>query len=174
MMRKIQFLVMICAMMCAHSLFAQKEISKRKSPPKQASVELGETTLTVNYGSPSVKGRKVWGKLVPFYKVWRTGANEATTFEVTKDVKIGGKVLKAGKYALFTIPADDEWTIIFNSEPNQWGAYSYDPDKDALRIKVTPSEGNDHVEAMKFEVEDDGKVALKWEKLVVSFNVNEL
>jgi len=110
-------------------LFAcgQEDKSKRASPPAQAKETISSgATVTINYSQPSVKGRTIGKDLEPMPgKVWRTGANEATTFEVSKAVKIEGKDLPAGKFALFTISGDSEWTIIFNKTANQWGAFSY-------------------------------------------------
>jgi hypothetical protein len=161
--------------MIVSGAFAQEDKSQRKSPPAKETAEIGSATLTIDYSKPSVKGRTIWGDLVPYDKVWRTGANEATTFEVTKDIKVEGKVLPAGKYALFTIPGKETWTIIFNSEPKQWGAYKYDETKDVLRVVVS-TEGNEMVEQMTFEVDSDGEegqVFLSWEKVMVAFEVSQ-
>ncbi|RMG72406.1 MAG: DUF2911 domain-containing protein, partial [Bacteroidetes bacterium] len=97
---------------------------------------IGTAEITINYGSPAAKGRTLWGDLVPYGAVWRTGANEATTFTVSQDVTIEGQTLPAGTYSLFTIPGESDWTIIFNKTAEQWGAYEYDEAADALRVKV--------------------------------------
>ena len=152
---------------------AQDDKSKRPSPPAKAEFVVGAATITIDYSQPGVKGRKIWGELVPYDKVWRTGANEATTFEVSKDVKVEGNALKAGKYGLFTIPGKDEWVIIFNSVPNQWGAYEYDENKDVLRVTVKPTETSESTERLTFSVEDNGMVIMKWEKLKVGFKVSD-
>jgi hypothetical protein len=151
---------------------AQDDKSKRPSPPAQVSEMIGSTAVTVDYSQPGVKGRTIWGELVPYGKVWRTGANEATTFEVNKDVKVEGENLPAGKYALFTIPEKDEWTIIFNSVPEQWGAYNYDNSKDILRVKVKPEKSSSTMERLTFTIDKKGVVALHWEDLMVGFNVS--
>ena len=155
---------------------ADAQSGKPKSPPVTASHTIGDLKIDVNYNAPSVKGRTVWGKLVPFGKVWRTGANSATTFEVNQDVLINGEALAAGKYALFTIPTGDDWTIIFNKEANQWGAYSYDKGRDALRITTKTGATQELVEQMTFEVGDNdeniGVVSFMWENLKTSFNVS--
>ena len=91
----------------------------KPSPAETVSGKAGNATVTIAYGSPSVKGRKVWGDLVPYGKVWRTGANDATTIEFSSDVKIEGQALAKGKYALFTIPEETGWTIIFNKNSKQ-------------------------------------------------------
>ncbi len=136
------------------------------SPKKEMKAKVGGADVTVVYGSPSVKERDVWGDLVPYDKVWRAGANEATTIEFSKDVKIEGKKLKAGKYSFFTIPGEDEWTIIFNSVPEQWGAYKYEADKDVLRVTVTPEEVDESSETLEYVI-DGKKLVFKWENLAV-------
>ena len=135
---------------------------------------IGLNDVTINYSRPGVKGRKIWGGLVPWNAVWRTGANSATTFQVTEDVQVEGQPLPAGTYSLHTIPGEKEWTIIFNKEANQWGSYSYDPAKDAVRVKVTPMPGQAQ-EWMQFRFEDitmnSARVVLAWENLQVPFTV---
>jgi hypothetical protein len=163
--------VLLLFVFMAASLYAQDDKSKRPSPPATAEATIGKTKVTINYSQPAVKGRDVWGSLVPFGKVWRTGANEATTFEVNTDVKIEGKDLKAGKYSLFSIPGEKEWTFIFNTVPEQWGSFNYDSSKDALRVTATPTKGTESTERMTFNVESSGMVSLKWEKLMVGFKV---
>lgn len=144
--------------------------SGRKSPPREATGTIDGVDIAVNYGSPSVRGRDIWGALVPYGAVWRTGANEATTIEFSGDVTVEGQPLAAGKYGLFTIPGEDSWTIIFNKNPDQWGANDYDEAEDALRVTVTPEPTDESVEAMAFAVED-GRVILRWEKLAVPIAV---
>lgn len=155
--------------------FTAEAQNKPKSPPKTASHTIGDLTIDINYNAPSVRGRKIWGGLESYGKVWRTGANSATTFEVNQDVLINGEKLAAGKYALFTIPTEGDWTIIFNKEANQWGAYSYDESKDALRIKVKTGKAPEFTEQMTFLVgdndEDVGVVSFMWENLKTNFNV---
>lgn len=147
----------------------------RVSPKASVSQVVGLTTITITYSRPGVKGRVIWGELVPYEKVWRTGANEATTFEVSDAVRINGHPLPAGKYALFTIPRPDRWTIIFNTKWNQWGAFDYNPDEDALRIDVRPERTDQHREWMMFSFENltptSADVVLHWEKLRVKFTV---
>lgn len=144
--------------------------SNRPSPPRKASGAIGEMAVEINYSSPSVKGRKIWGGLVPYSEVWRTGANEATTISFSKTVLVEGKKLAAGKYSLFTIPKEGKWTVIFNTVADQWGAYEYDQSKDALRVEVTPQPLDEPVEMLEFVVAD-GKVTLRWEKLAVPVSV---
>ncbi|MBL7866130.1 MAG: DUF2911 domain-containing protein, partial [Cyclobacteriaceae bacterium] len=106
--------------------FAQgQDKSKRPSPPRTAEGSIDGVKVKIDYSAPSAKGRKMLGGIEPFGKVWRTGANEATTFEIDKPIQVEGKTLAAGKYELFSIPGETEWTIIFQKATGQWGAYSY-------------------------------------------------
>ena len=156
-------------MLCSFSLSAQNNAASRPSPAATATGKVGAATVTVNYSSPAVKGRTIWGELVPYGKVWRAGANEATTFEIDKPVTVEGKTLAAGKYALFTIPGEKEWTIIFNKVASQWGAYKYDEKQDALRVTVTPRKGT-FTESLKYNVDKNGLV-LNWENLEVPVKI---
>jgi hypothetical protein len=135
---------------------------------------IGLNDVTITYSRPGVKGRKIWGGLVPYGSVWRTGANAATTIQFTEDVQVEGQPLPAGTYSLHTIPGEKEWTLIFNKEANQWGSYSYDEAKDAVRLKVTPTTGSPQ-EWMQFRFEDPSlnsvRVVLAWENLQVPFTV---
>ncbi len=140
------------------------------SPAAVAEGKIAGKSIVINYAQPAVKGRKIWGDLVPFGKVWRTGANNATIITLDKDVKIEGQALKSGKYAIFTIPNADEWTIIFNSKSDQWGAYSYSDKDDVLRVKVKPGKAAAFTERMTFAV-DTKMVNLAWENLAVGFKV---
>ncbi len=150
--------------------FAQ---GQKASPPDKVSNTIGNATVTISYSQPSVKGRTIWGGLVPYGKVWRTGANEATTFEVSSDVKIGDQTLKSGKYSLFTIPSEEEWTFIFNEETGQWGT-NHNAEKDVIKVKATPEESAQMTEKMTFEIADDGMVSLMWENLKVGFQVSPI
>src|SRR5690606_24958773 len=156
--------VLLLAVSLTTMLFAcgQDDKSKRPSPPVQAKETLASgAVVTIDYGQPSVKGRTIGKDLEPMPgKVWRTGANEATTFDVSKSVKVEGKDLPAGKYSLFTIAGDGEWTIIFNKNANQWGAYSYKESEDALRVKVKPSKAAQFAEKLTFNVDKNGTVTL--------------
>src|SRR5215212_9042736 len=169
-------------------------------PSQKASVmqTVGVTDITITYSRPGVKGRAIWGDppagaatgtatlddararaanavIVPYGHVWRTGANEATTFTVTDDVLVNGQPLKAGTYSLHTIPARDEWTIIFNGDPGQWGSFAYDEKKDVLRVKAKPQAAADSKEWLAFDIDPDGesaaRVNIRWEKIVVPFTV---
>jgi len=147
---------------------AKKE--ERPSPPMVVSKDLGGLIVTIRYNAPGVKGRTIWGDLVPYNKVWRTGANEATTIEISRDAKMEGNGLFAGKYSIFTIPGETEWTVIINKETDQWGAYKYDESKDVFRFKVKAEKG-DFKERLEFNISDEGKITLAWENTVISFNI---
>ena len=151
----------------------QDDKSKRSSPPAQAKETLASgAVVTIDYSQPAVKGRTIGKDLEPMPgKVWRTGANEATVFEVSKDVKVEGQDLKAGKYALFTIANEGEWTVIFNKNPKQWGAYDYKESEDALRVKVKPAKAEAFAEKMTFVVDKNGTVSLLWGDQKVNFKV---
>jgi hypothetical protein len=136
---------------------------------------IGTTDMTITYSRPGVKGRQIWGALVPYDKVWRTGANEATSISFSDDVSINGQSLAKGTYSLHSIPGKDSWTLIFNKVADQWGSYSYDQAKDALRVTVTPQQAP-MTEWLTFEVPqlsaDKATVVLRWENLAVPFTVN--
>ena len=126
--------------------------------------------IRVIYGRPQMKGREVFGNLVTYGKVWRTGANEATEIKVYQDITIGGKKLKAGTYALFSIPNKEEWTLIFNSDLDEWGAYSYDESHDVLRVPATVKENAETVEAFTIQF-DDQKMMMAWDKTIVEVSI---
>lgn len=153
---------------------AQHDMSKDKakmpSPPAETKATLANgASIAINYHQPAVKGRNVWaGDLAPYGKVWRTGANNAPSFEVSKDVMINGKALKAGKYALFTIPGEKEWTIIFNKNVKQWGNYDYKEADDVLRV-TAKSEANEMTERFTIKAENSGQVMMMWDKVKVGF-----
>ena len=149
----------------------KEDKSKRKSPPMTAEGEVGTATVTINYGAPSVNGRSIFGDLIPYNEIWRTGANEATTIEVSEDILVEGETLPAGKYAMFTIPGEEAWTIIFNKEADQWGAYDYDEAQDALRVEAQPTPLEENVEVMQLEVMDDA-IALRWADHEVPISVS--
>ncbi|TVT43397.1 DUF2911 domain-containing protein [Hymenobacter setariae] len=148
--------------------------SKRPSPPAVVKTTVRGTDVTIDYSRPSLKGRAAFGEkspLAPNGEVWRTGANEATTFTVSKDVKIEGQALPAGTYSLFTIPGPSEWTIIFNKTAKQWGAYDYKAADDVLRVKVKPKAIATPVEQFTIMADKSGKVTMEWAKTAASFTV---
>lgn len=146
----------------------------RPSPDATVSQYVGVTKITVDYSSPAVKGRKIWGELVPFGEVWRTGANEATTITFSDPVKVNGNSLEAGTYGIHTIPGESEWEIIFSKDYEVDGPSNFDAGKEALRLKVKPEE-HPFTERMMFTItdmtENTANVNLVWENLKVSFNV---
>ncbi len=193
------FAALLAALSGAHVL-AQNQALRLPRPSQKATVTqtVGVTDITITYSRPGVKGRRIWGDppagaaagtatlddsstrakdapIVPFGHVWRTGANEATTFAVTDDVTINGQKLAAGTYSLHTIPGKDEWTIIFNSDAGQWGSFSYDEKKDVLRITAKPQPAADNQEWLLFGIPEvtpsSAKIVVRWEKIVVPFTV---
>jgi hypothetical protein len=135
---------------------------KPASPPEVVSGKINDATISINYGSPSVKGRKIWGELVPFNKVWRAGANEATTFETNKEIMIEGSKLPAGKYSFFIIPNETESIIIFNNEAKQWGAYKYKDKNDQLRVTVKPQITSSLVEKLTYTITENS-IVVSWD-----------
>lgn len=147
---------------------AQDYLKKpRVSPKAEVMQVVGLTQVTISYSRPGVKGRKIWGSLVPYDKVWRAGADEATKFTFSTDVMIEGKKLIAGSYSFFVIPNKKEWIIIFNKVADQWGAFTYNEAEDAVRIKVKPKT-TEFEEWLKYEFTKTGdysaNLCLHWEK----------
>ncbi len=147
----------------------------RDSQHSAVTQRIGITDITISYSRPLVKGRPIWGKLVPYNEVWRTGANENTIVKFTDDVTIEGKPLAKGTYALFTIPGENQWTVVFSKVHTAWGSFTYNQADDALRVTVKPQATELH-EAMTFDFDDvkaDSAVAtLRWEKVAVPFKVD--
>lgn len=155
---------------------AQQQLNlPRPSPNATVTQTIGVTEVSIHYSRPGIKGRTIWGGLVPYGEVWRTGANENTTITFGTPVKIGGTELPAGTYGLQTIPTQDQWTVIFSKDAELWGAFDYKPEHDALRIQVKPRPSANPVERMRFSFEDvtdnSAEVVLAWEKLEVPFTV---
>lgn len=141
---------------------AQAQDKKVKSPLQTVSGKINGANITINYSSPSVNGRTIWGELVPYGTIWRAGANDATTFETDKPIKVEGKDLPAGKYSFFVIPEKDAATVILNKDHKQWGAYKYDNTKDQVRVKVKPKKSSVMNEKLKYTV-NKNNVTLSWE-----------
>ena len=152
----------------------KNEASKRPSPPNRSSAMLGDTKVFITYCQPGVKERTIWGDLVDYDEIWRTGANEATVFSTLGDVMVNGQKVMAGNYALYTIPSEDKWTVILNTKYDVWGAYDYEIEKDVLRFEVVPTTLTDMVELMTFNINDSGQVDFAWEKLGFSFEVKPI
>jgi hypothetical protein len=138
--------------------FAQE----KPSPAKVAEGTAAGSKITINYSSPAVKGRTIWGDLVPMGQVWRAGANEATTFTTSKDITIQGQKLPAGTYGFFIIPNEGESTFIFNKVAKQWGAFDYDAKQDVLRVNVPSGQGSSMEERLVYEIKPDG-FEVRWE-----------
>ena len=144
--------------------------NKPLSPKETVKGKAGSANVEIVYSRPSSRGRTMIGGNEPYGEVWRTGANEATTIQFDKAVKIEGKDLPAGKYALFSIPGEKEWTIIFNKDHKQWGAYNYKKDDDVLRVTVPASKPKSFVETFTISLENNQAV-LAWENSQVAFKV---
>jgi DUF2911 family protein len=173
-MKKVLLSGVILALL-APSAFAQNALKlPRVSQKAVVTQTIGLTDVTITYSRPGVKGRVIWGDLVPYDKVWRTGANEATEIAFSQDVTINGKALPAGTYSLHTIPGKTSWTVIFNKKAEQWGSYEYDAAQDALRVQVTPASGPSQ-EWMEFSFQDlttdAATIELAWEKVRIPFKV---
>lgn len=171
----LNFSIFILILLFAGSLQAQNNEKKiRVSPKAEVKQIVGLTDITISYSRPGVKKRTIWGQLVPYDKVWRAGADEATKFTFSTDVIIEGKKLSKGSYSFFTIPSKNEWTIIFNKVADQWGAFEYNEEEDALRVKVKPKE-NEYREWLTYSFTKTGDksavVTLEWEKLKIPFKV---
>lgn len=189
-------LILFC---CVSAAMAQV-VTPRPSQKASVMQTIGVTDVTITYSRPGVKGRKIWGDalpgqkaegeatldnqnerpkeavIVPYGHVWRTGANEATTFVVTDDVLINGQKLAAGNYSLHTVPNKDEWTIVFNTTANQWGSFSYDAAKDTLRVKAKPQWVNESQEWLEYTfdpvTDNSAQVNIRWEKINVPFTIS--
>ena len=146
---------------------------KSKSPPATSKAELTSgAILTISYSQPSVKGRAIGKDLEPLPgQVWRTGANKATVFEVSKDVTVEGKALPAGKYALFTLVDGNQWNIIFNKTWDQWGAFKYKQADDVLRVSVKAEKAPAFAETLNITAGKDGVVTILWGDNKVNFTV---
>lgn len=129
--------------------------------------------VKVNYGQPSKRDRVIFGKLVPYGEVWRTGANEATEITFTKDVNFGGAQVKAGTYTLFTIPTEKDWTVILNSQLKQWGAYDYEKykNKDVAKIKVPSSKTENVVEKLTYRFTPANDLVIEWDQTRISIPI---
>ena len=155
---------------CA-ALFAQGPKLPQKSPAASVGYTVGLTDIDIEYSSPAVNDRKIWGKVVPYGELWRAGANAATTIEFSTDVNLEGKELAAGKYAFFLITRegkDAEWTAVFNKVHDQWGAYRYDESQDALRVDVKPQFKSVNQERLTYSIHDQdvdkGYIKMAWAK----------
>ncbi|PYI96757.1 MAG: hypothetical protein DMF00_14590 [Verrucomicrobia bacterium] len=171
------FALCLSILAVAAPVFAQNDLNLPDvSQAAEVKQRIALTDIMVNYHRPLVNGRKIWGGLVPYGKVWRAGANENTTIEFSDPVSVEGKPLAKGTYGLHMIPNQDSWTVIFSKTNTGWGSYSYDQKEDALRVDVKPRPFAENKEALEFDFEDlkptSTAVTLKWEKLGVPFTVS--
>ena len=171
-MRKISSIV-VCSLLLATAAFAQ-EAKKPLSPPAKAEGTIGGKKITVDYSAPSKRNRKIMGELVPYDKVWRTGANAATTLKTESDVMIGNLHVPAGTYTLYTIPGEKEWTLIVNKQTGQWGT-NYDEKQDLGRVKMTVKPVANTVETFAIDLKSNGAkngtLNLTWENTQASVPV---
>ncbi|MBK6914764.1 MAG: DUF2911 domain-containing protein [Ignavibacteriales bacterium] len=166
-------LILVLTLLFADGNYAQDR-KIRVSPKAGVSQTVGLTDISISYSRPGVKGRSIWGELVPYGKVWRAGADEATKITFSTDVLIEGKKLSAGSYSFFVIPNKNEWTIIFNKVADQWGAFEYNESQDALRLKVK-TQSIDFQEWLTYSFyktsDSTALISLVWEKMKVIFKV---
>jgi len=161
----------LAALLALPALAQRGDDSKRKSKNGHVDGKVDGVRVVIDYGRPEARGRDIWGTLVPWNEVWRTGADEATTVHFDRDVVVAGQPLAAGRYSLFTIPQQSgTWTVIFNKVADQWGAFKYDSSQDALRVSVQTASHDPAVEALTFTLEGD-HVVLRWEKLELAIPV---
>ncbi|MEO8398516.1 MAG: DUF2911 domain-containing protein [Ignavibacteriaceae bacterium] len=171
----LSFLLFVLLIIFSGLTYSQAQLTLPQ-PSQKASVSqtIGLTDITINYHSPLVKQREIWGKLVPYNKVWRAGANENTTISFSDPVKIQGQQLNEGTYGLHMIPSEKEWTIIFSKNNWSWGSFNYDETEDALRVKVTP-QAADFQEWLNYTFDNPTSnsvnAVLRWEKLKVSIPI---
>ena len=157
MQKKIALVTLFLLTVTALSFSQMGDKSKRPSPPESATCDLGNgQTIKTDYSSPRMKGREIYGSLVPYGKVWRTGANEATTFVPSTEVEVGGKSVPAGSYTIFTVPNQNEWTLIINKKTGEWGIpYKYESDELA-RVPMKVSKLDSPVENFTISYEKSG------------------
>jgi hypothetical protein len=149
----------------------------RPSPPAQATCKLaGGKTITVDYSSPRMKGRKIFGELVPFGKIWRAGANEATTFVTDTDVTVGGTAVPAGSYTIFTIPGEDKWTLVISKKTGEWGTAYPGPDNDLARVDMKVSKLPSAVENFTIAFDQSGAgctLRMEWETTRAAVDISK-
>lgn len=159
-------------LMAAQTLMAQEAITPRPSPTAIVTMKYHDTYVKVTYSQPHKRGRKIFGGLVPFGHVWRTGANEATEITTTHDIDIQGNTLPAGTYSIFTIPRQKEWTVIINKEVGLWGSYNYNQEADVMRFDVPVQTLGDAVwEPFTIgftQKSDSADLVMKWDQTQVS------
>ena len=167
-MKKSTFL--FCLLLTNFAMLAQDDKAARPSPPAKATALVDGKTISIDYSQPSVKGRKIWGELVPYGQVWRAGANETTAFTLSADALVEGKKLPAGKYAFFVIPNEKEATVIFN-KTIKWGAFTYKQEEDVLRVSVPVKKSKAFSEKLTYTISPKGNVSLAWADSAIEFGV---
>lgn len=173
---RMSLLALVATSSMAVTAFAQNSLTMPQASPEASVTQtIGITKAAITYHRPGVKGRQIWGGLVPYNQVWRVGANENTTVSFDTDVTINGQALPAGTYGLHAIPTEKDWTIIFSKDNRAWGSYAYDQSRDALRVTVTPEVKSESVERLTYTfddvTDDSATLALRWEKLRVPISV---
>src|SRR5579859_1623346 len=164
-------------LVCALAVAAQQDKAKRPSPPAQAKWDLGGgKAVTVDYSSPRTKGRKIYGELVPFGQVWRTGANEATTLVTPVDLTIGGTAVPAGSYTIFTVPNKDKWTLVISKKTGEWGTAYPGEKEDLARIDMKVASGP-AMENFTISLDKGAKgctLKMAWDTTVASVDVSSM
>src|SRR6266849_1172062 len=159
------------------ALLARQDKSSRPSPPAKAECKLSDgKTVTIDYSSPRAKGRKIFGGLVPYGQIWRAGANEATTFVTTSDITVGAKAVPAGKYTIFTVPAEDKWTLVISKKTGEWGTAYPGPDNDLARIDMKVSKLASPVENFAIALDQSGTgctLKMEWETTEASVDIKK-
>lgn len=173
-MKKFITLTLLGSLLLSSTVFCQDDKSKRPSPPAKATETLKSgAVVTIDYSSPALKGRVIGKDVEPKTGViWRAGANEATSFEASRNVTVEGKALPAGKYAFFVLTAaNGDATLIFNKNYNQWGAYDYKESEDVLRVPAKVGKAANSSERLTFAISKEGRVTLHWGTMEIAFNV---
>ena len=174
-MRKLLLTAFCLSVLLIASRALLADQAKRASPHEQVTATLGGKKVTIDYGRPFKKGREIFGKLVPFGQVWRTGADEATVLTSEGNLTLGELKLPKGSYTLFTIPGEKEWQLVVNKAAKQWGAYSYDAKQDVGRTKLSVAASPTVVEQFTIALEAQGKkgtLKLSWDKTVASVAIS--
>lgn len=148
----------------------------KKSLPKETHAMVGKAHITIKYTAPVVKGRVIWGGLVPYNEVWVTGAHRATSFEINRPITIGGKSVEAGKYVIFTIPGEETWTFILNKNWDQHLADDYNAAEDVLRVEVKAEMRNEIQERLNYSIvkisDTECILSISWEKMMISLTLS--
>ena len=159
------------------ALLARQDKSSRPSPPAKAECKLSDgKTVTIDYSSPRAKGRKIFGGLVPYGQIWRAGANEATTFVTSSDITVGGKAVPAGKYTIFTVPAEDKWTLVISKKTGEWGTAYPGPDNDLARIDMKVAKTSAPIENFTIALDPAGigcTLKMEWETTQASVDIKK-